>query len=247
MASIWFRLNGIPTDELMSVVVIPFIRALADQGIHLNLEPTKNSLHESEGNLTYALFPEGELGFYFKTGPQMSTLTGEMDPDRYAMATVSGLPSGYQLTEENVSAALSGFQRSLLERGIYEASARITDGSSFGGRVRTVGPRGAGSGSSPSADSSGGPRSGCYIATAVYGGYDAAPVRVLRRFRDQRLRVTPLGRLFVRCYYRVSPCLVAHLGGRSWFTRLLKPPLDTLSAFLEGRGYSNSPYKDARN
>lgn len=52
---------------------------------------------------------------------------------------------------------------------------------------------------------------GCYIATAVYGDHDAPEVMVLRKFRDERLRLTVLGRSFIAVYYAVSPFFARHL------------------------------------
>lgn len=48
---------------------------------------------------------------------------------------------------------------------------------------------------------------GCFIATAVYGSYDAPAVLVLRRYRDERLARSALGRGLIRFYYCVSPPL----------------------------------------
>lgn len=45
----------------------------------------------------------------------------------------------------------------------------------------------------------------CYIATAVYGSYDAPQVMVLRRFRDEILMKSAAGRLFIKTYYNLSP------------------------------------------
>ena len=49
---------------------------------------------------------------------------------------------------------------------------------------------------------------GCYIATMAYGSYDAPEVLVLRRFRDEILKKTFLGRVFIANYYAFSPWLV---------------------------------------
>ena len=51
----------------------------------------------------------------------------------------------------------------------------------------------------------GGESGGCFIATAVYGDYDAPDVLVLRDFRDRVLQQNLLGRGFVRWYYRNGP------------------------------------------
>jgi len=51
----------------------------------------------------------------------------------------------------------------------------------------------------------------CYIATAVYGDCYAPEVIALRRFRDETLAQTAVGRVFIRFYYRVSPPLAALL------------------------------------
>ena len=52
---------------------------------------------------------------------------------------------------------------------------------------------------------------GCYIATAVYGSYDAPEVIVLRQFRDNHLQRTALGRRFIATYYAMSPALARRL------------------------------------
>lgn len=47
--------------------------------------------------------------------------------------------------------------------------------------------------------------SACFVATAVYGSYDAPEVEELRRFRDDVLRQTSLGRTFIQHYYEHGP------------------------------------------
>jgi len=87
----------------------------------------------------------------------------------------------------------------------------------------------AGAGTSPTTQSSG----GCYVATSVYGDYDAPQVRVLRHWRDQHLNRSRLGRGFVRLYYAVSPSLVQAVGDRSWFLTPTRWVLDRLVRKLD--------------
>lgn len=47
----------------------------------------------------------------------------------------------------------------------------------------------------------------CFIATAAYQDGRAAPVMLLREFRDRILARSQWGRRFIRTYYRVSPAL----------------------------------------
>jgi ankyrin repeat protein len=48
-------------------------------------------------------------------------------------------------------------------------------------------------------------RSGCFIATAVYGNENAPEVEALRHFRDNFLARTYIGRAFIAIYYLASP------------------------------------------
>lgn len=73
----------------------------------------------------------------------------------------------------------------------------------------------------------GGP-AGCYIATAVYGGYDTPQVLKLRHFRDEVLMNSAFGRAFVRVYYKLSPPVAKRLGADSPMTRCIRRALDWL-------------------
>lgn len=85
---------------------------------------------------------------------------------------------------------------------------------------------------------------GCYIATCVYGSYDCPEVWVLRRFRDNNLEQTLIGRIFVRIYYAVSPCLVRAFGNCQWFKRGWKGFLDKMVDYLMRHGVSSAKYSD---
>src|SRR5262245_44521660 len=51
----------------------------------------------------------------------------------------------------------------------------------------------------------------CFVATVVYGSEQCGEVQVLRKFRDEVLFRTALGRLAVKGYYRLSPPLARWL------------------------------------
>ena len=87
-------------------------------------------------------------------------------------------------------------------------------------------------------------KSGCYIATAVYGSYDCPEVWTLRRFRDHTLMASILGRSFVRCYYKLSPTLVKLFGGTSMFTSCCRPLLDRFVKRLNAAGTPGTAYCD---
>lgn len=94
---------------------------------------------------------------------------------------------------------------------------------------------GSGSNSNSGNSSNGGgsgSNSGCYIATMVYGSYDAPEVMVLRRFRDDTLSHSKAGRAFIRWYYSWSPGFVAKYHHLSWLHAMIKVVLNRLVKFL---------------
>jgi hypothetical protein len=77
--------------------------------------------------------------------------------------------------------------------------------------------------SSSSSNNGGG---GCYIATMVYGDYDHPQVIELRKFRDEFLRKSILGRSFIKTYYKYAPGLVEKLKDRKGINNLIRHSLD---------------------
>jgi hypothetical protein len=71
-------------------------------------------------------------------------------------------------------------------------------------------------------------KEGCYIATAVYGSYDAPEVLVLRQFRDQTLQKYALGRLFISAYYFISPKLIGVIKNNSSINSSARVLLDRI-------------------
>ena len=88
------------------------------------------------------------------------------------------------------------------------------------------------------------PQQGCYIATSVYGSYDAPEVWTLRRFRDDVLGQTWYGRLFIKAYYATSPTLVRLFGDAEWFRNFWREKLDGLVQNLQDDGFESTPYQD---
>lgn len=85
---------------------------------------------------------------------------------------------------------------------------------------------------------------GCYVATCVYGSYDCPEVWTLRRFRDNTLAASRLGRAFIKLYYAVSPTIVKKYGKTTWFKQFWKSILDKLVHRLNRKGVEDTPYKD---
>lgn len=67
---------------------------------------------------------------------------------------------------------------------------------------------------------------GCYIATAVYGSYDAPQVMTLRQFRDDVLQKYYLGRKFIALYYKHSPKYAEQLKYHNRINRVVRSILN---------------------
>lgn len=63
---------------------------------------------------------------------------------------------------------------------------------------------------------------GCFIATAVYGSALADEVFILKEFRDNWLLNFPLGRIFVRFYYLISPPIASQIAKRNFLKNITK-------------------------
>ncbi len=69
-------------------------------------------------------------------------------------------------------------------------------------------------------------KSGCYIATAVYGDYKAPQVIALRHYRDEVLLKYIGGRMFVKLYYMISPGIAARLTSKKRLNATVRMVLD---------------------
>lgn len=112
------------------------------------------------------------------------------------------------------------------------ASAASTDSSNTSSdQSSDSGSSGSGSNSDSGTSDSG--ASGCYIATMVYGSYEAPEVWVLRRFRDNVLQNSRGGRWFINWYYSWSPGFVAKYGKYNFIHRVSRLALRPLVWLLK--------------
>ena len=89
-------------------------------------------------------------------------------------------------------------------------------------------------------------KSGCYIATSIYGSYDCPEVWTLRRFRDNKLATNFFGRIFIKIYYSLSPIAVKIFGKTKFFQNFWKKRLNRLVKKLNDEGFSSEPYEDKK-
>jgi hypothetical protein len=122
------------------------------------------------------------------------------------------------------SMVISGLEAGLTYYFAAVAYDSLGNESGFSNEISYVVPLAASSDSS----SSGGSKSGCFIATAAFGSYRAPEVILLQKFRDRILLTNAPGRLFVECYYRFSPSLagvISQYDSLRSATRLALKPL----------------------
>jgi len=72
----------------------------------------------------------------------------------------------------------------------------------------------------------------CFIATEVYGSYDAENVKVLRKFRDEILRFLPGGELFIDYYYSHGRVWAEYIHRNEYLKKGVKASLDLFVLFL---------------
>jgi len=74
---------------------------------------------------------------------------------------------------------------------------------------------------------------GCFIATAVYGTTDCYELEILRKFRDNKLKNTKAGALFVKYYYKFSPPIAKWLKKHSYISYNIKVVLNLIVKLIE--------------
>ncbi|MDR3001912.1 MAG: sel1 repeat family protein [Fibromonadaceae bacterium] len=81
---------------------------------------------------------------------------------------------------------------------------------------------------------------GCYVATAVYGSYDAPEVLCLRQFRDKVLVPSIFGRLFISLYYRFSPPIAERLKEAQRINMFVRKVLDKVVGRLNKKKHNQN-------
>lgn len=74
---------------------------------------------------------------------------------------------------------------------------------------------------------------GCYIATMAYGDYNHPKVIILRDYRDNTLKKSFFGRIFIKTYYFCSPKLVSILRGHKKINIYIRSAID---CYLSNKG-----------
>ena len=191
------------------------------QGMGLDWERIHHRSMQNDASIPQFGFKpgRGDLQYWSSTGQgPMSVLafTGERDRIRLA-ADRSIVPLSLLMLSSDASPSV---------RHAVEANPVWSEAKSFAREHEIpISP-------APQGQKSGG-NGGCYIATAVYGSYDAPEVLVLRHFRDTYMARTALGRAGIRFYYAVSPSLARHIGGIRTLRHMSKRILDWLVQRLE--------------
>lgn len=75
--------------------------------------------------------------------------------------------------------------------------------------------------------------SACYVATMVYGSYDAPEVMVLRQFRDNILSKSAAGQSFINWYYANSPSWVERWKSKKLLNSIIRFVLNRFVGFLK--------------
>lgn len=76
-------------------------------------------------------------------------------------------------------------------------------------------------------------KDGCFIATSTFGDRDCLEVRALLNWRDERLLGSPIGRIFVAIYYRVSPRISLAVYNHSWLRSLSRKIIKRIIRYLQ--------------
>jgi len=79
-------------------------------------------------------------------------------------------------------------------------------------------------------------KSGCFIATAVYGDENCIEVLELKRIRDNHLNNYLIGRWFVEYYYFISPYLLPIINKSNCLKKIIRSLISNVLVVLKRKG-----------
>jgi hypothetical protein len=85
-------------------------------------------------------------------------------------------------------------------------------------------------------------QSGCFVATAVYGNYQCAEVRMFRQYRDEVLSRSLIGRAMIRLYYNVGPHLAALISTHPIRKKVCRHVLDRVLSHMRRIGIEHKQH-----
>jgi hypothetical protein len=136
-------------------------------------------------------------------------------PGEGARGQMTAIIGGTVLTQDLITAPRPGTLAVLTLPALPLGTTTLTliaPGGQTGSATLTVGAGTGGSGGTGGAEEG----SGCFVATAAHGDYDAPEVYELRRLRDQYLQTTGTGRAFISWYYEDGPTAATWIAERPW-------------------------------
>ncbi len=77
--------------------------------------------------------------------------------------------------------------------------------------------------------------SGCFIATAAYGTLFSKEIQILRYWRDNKLKTSKIGNLFIEFYYSLSPPIANFIRDKHLFRKCVRMVLNPFVRFLKRR------------
>ena len=204
--------------------------------MYLNAEKKKEIFSKHGGSDTNTGSAEGQIALFSYRIAHLTEHLKKNRKDEIEIETADidsaelYAKEGEGLTGLAIAAIIVGaFLVALLIIGLIAAAVNSSDednSSSDSNSNSNSNSGDSGSGASSDGSNSSSDGSGCYVATMVYGSYEAPKVLILRAFRDRFLQRFKWGRSFIHWYYAKSPAFVEQHQGKPLLRKAIKSALD---------------------